>query len=194
MFVPITTQNQFTSSQSLFAIHVNGPYSRSNALSLYYNSNALLLLDLPHLSTLRSPTLRWFGHATRRPEGELIKDLLLPTLPRTWRRRAGGQLTKWATTIKADLELISGPRLFGHARWRKDWVEVWSELAQDRRAWSASVRDMVLAVGDAGSSRPRWMPTQVQVSATLILLNSPLHSEVTLFQRSNSSSHNSALG
>ncbi len=28
---------------------------------------------------------RWFGHAARRPEGELIKDLL-----RTWRRRTGG--------------------------------------------------------------------------------------------------------
>ncbi len=35
---------------------------------------------------------RWFGHAARRPENELIKDLLLPTPPRTWRRRAGGQL------------------------------------------------------------------------------------------------------
>ncbi len=34
--------------------------------------------------------LRWFGHAARRPEGELIKDFLLPTPPRTWRRRAGG--------------------------------------------------------------------------------------------------------
>ncbi len=25
--------------------------------------------------------LRWFGHAARRPEGELIKYLILPTLP-----------------------------------------------------------------------------------------------------------------
>ncbi len=33
-------------------------------------------------------SLRWFGHAARRPECELIKDLLLPTPPRTWRRRA----------------------------------------------------------------------------------------------------------
>ncbi len=28
--------------------------------------------------------LRWFGHAARRPEGELIKDLLLPTPPWSW--------------------------------------------------------------------------------------------------------------
>ncbi len=68
--------------------------------------------------------LRWFGHTARRPEGELIKDPLLPTLPCTWRRRAGGQLKTWATTIKADLEPISGPWVFGHTRQRKDWVKV----------------------------------------------------------------------
>ncbi len=35
-----------------------------------------------------------------------------------------------------------------------DWVNVSSELAQDRRAWNASVRDVVNAIGDAGSTRP----------------------------------------
>ncbi len=73
--------------------------------------------------------------------------------------------TTWATTIKADLEPISGPRVFGHTRWRKDWEKVFSELAQDRRAWSASVWDVVNADGDAGSTRPGWMPTQVQVES-----------------------------
>ncbi len=48
--------------------------------------------------------LRWFCHAARRPEGELIKDFFLPTPPRTWHRRAGGQLKTRATTIKADRE------------------------------------------------------------------------------------------
>ncbi len=86
--------------------------------------------------------------------GKLIKDLILPTPPRTWRRRAGGQLKTWATTIKADLEPISGPRVFGHAQWRKDWVKKYSELAQDRRAWSASVRDVVSSTGNVGSTRP----------------------------------------
>ncbi len=98
--------------------------------------------------------LRWFGHAARRPEGELIKDLVLPTPPRTWRRRTGGQLKTWATTTKADLEPIFGPRVFDHARWGKDWVKVSRELTQDRRAWNASVRDVVNAIGDAGSTRP----------------------------------------
>ncbi len=98
--------------------------------------------------------LRWFGHAARRPEGELNKDLLLPTPHRTWRRRAGGQLKTWATTIKADLEPISGPRVLGHARWRKDWVKGSRELAQDCLAWSASIRDVVNSIGDTGSTRP----------------------------------------
>ncbi len=65
---------------------------------------------------------------------------------------AGGKA--WATPIKADQEPISVPRIFGHARWRKDWVKVSSDLAQDRRARGASVRDVVNAVGDAGSTRP----------------------------------------
>ncbi len=76
-------------------------------------------------------SLRWFGHAARRPEGELIKDLLLPTPPLTWRRRAGGQLK---------------------TRPRPTWNQS-PELAQDRRAWSASFRDVVNAIGDAGSTR-----------------------------------------
>ncbi len=87
------------------------------------------LTSIPAL--LGQRRLRWFGHAARRPEGELIKDLLLPIPPRTWGRRAGGQLKTWATTTKADLDPISGPRFFAHARYRKDWVKVSSELAQE---------------------------------------------------------------
>ncbi len=57
----------------------------------------------------------------------------------------------WATTIKAGLETLTGPRVFGNARWREDCAKVPSELAQDRQARSASVRDMV---GDAGLTCP----------------------------------------
>ncbi len=38
--------------------------------------------------TARAKKARLFGNTARRPEGELIKDLLLTTPPRTWRRRA----------------------------------------------------------------------------------------------------------
>ncbi len=58
------------------------------------------------------------------------------------------------TGLRGHAYRILGPRAFGHARRRKDWVKVSSELAQDRRAWSASVSDVVYAIGDAGSTRP----------------------------------------
>ncbi len=54
--------------------------------------------------------LRWFGHAARRPEGALIKDLLLPTPPRA---SCADELE--AATIKADLEPLSRPRVFNYA-------------------------------------------------------------------------------
>ncbi len=41
------------------------------------------LTSIPALLVQRR--LRWFGHAARRAGGELIKDLLLPTPPRTQR-------------------------------------------------------------------------------------------------------------
>ncbi len=40
----------------------------------------LFLTSIPAL--LMQRRLRWFGHAARRPIGELIKALLLPTSPR----------------------------------------------------------------------------------------------------------------
>ncbi len=42
-------------------------------------------------------------------------------------------------------------------------MKVSSALAQDRRAWSASIRDVVNPVGNAGSTHPGGMPPQVQV-------------------------------
>ncbi len=53
--------------------------------------------------------LHWFDDVARRPKGERSRDLLLPTLLCAWYKRVGGQLKTWATTIKADLEPLSGP-------------------------------------------------------------------------------------
>ncbi len=111
----------------------------------------LCLASTPALLVQRR--LRWFGHAARRPEVELTKGLLLPKPPRTWCRRTRGKLTTWATTIKADLQPLPGPR-------------VSSKLAQHRRAWSVSGRDVINSIGDAGSTRLNWMPPQVQVAGS----------------------------
>ncbi len=47
-------------------------------------------------------------------------------------------------------------------------MKVSSELAQDRRAWSASVRDVVSTIGDAGSTRSGGMPMQAQVNNQIV--------------------------
>ncbi len=69
----------------------------------------LCLTGLPALHVQREH--RGFGHVSRRPDGGLPLDLLLPTPRRTLRRRAGGQLTTLTNMIKADLEPLSRPRM-----------------------------------------------------------------------------------
>ncbi len=52
--------------------------------------------------------------------------------------------------------------LSGYTRWRKGWANVSSELAQERRAWDASVCDVVCSIGEAGSnhsSKDSWVAT-----------------------------------
>ncbi len=68
----------------------------------------LCLSSIPALLVQRR--LRWFGRATRRPVSELVKNFRLHRLA----RGAG------TTTIKADLEPLSGRLVFGYARWRVD--------------------------------------------------------------------------
>ncbi len=62
------------------------------------------------------------------------------------------ELKTWATTIMADLEPLFGPRVYGYARWRKDWLKAPSELAYDRGAWGAFTCDVVNSNDNAGTS------------------------------------------
>ncbi len=98
--------------------------------------------------------LYWVDHAVRRLKGELIKVLLLPSPPRTWCRRAEDHLKTW--------ELLSRPRVFGYTRRRKDWIKASCELAQDQWTRGAYMCDDVNSISDASSTRPGWMPQQVQ--------------------------------
>ncbi len=50
-------------------------------------------------------------------------------------------------------------------------VEVSSELAQDCRAWDASIRDVVNSIGDTDSARPGWTSPQVQVEILVLERN-----------------------
>ncbi len=66
----------------------------------------LCLTSIP--AQLVQRRLLWISKATRRPEGELTRNLLLPTPPREWHRRIRAQLKTWETILKEDLEPLSG--------------------------------------------------------------------------------------
>ena len=81
-----------------------------------------------------------------------------------WRKRVGGQLKTWASTIKDDLAALSCPQVVGLRRWNRDWLAISCNLVQEQRPWAAMVWDAVLAQEEAGSTRPGWKPIQVLVS------------------------------
>ncbi len=57
----------------------------------------------------------------------------------------------WATMFKADLELLSRPRVFGYTGWRKNWAKASCELAVETPARNACMRDVV------SRFNPTWM-------------------------------------
>ncbi len=58
----------------------------------------------------------------------------------------------WATTLTGDLVRLIGPAVVGIRRWNKECASLAMDMAQDRRDWSAAVRDAVNAM-DADSVR-----------------------------------------
>lgn len=84
----------------------------------------------------------------------MIRDVLLPAPLPAWRKRRGGQVKTWATTMKEDLAYLSGPQMVCLRWWNQDWLRLSVDLAQDRRAWVAMIRDVVRAKEEAGSTRP----------------------------------------
>ncbi len=112
-------------------------------------------IQLPTLSALLlQRRLPWFGRAARRAPGEIMRELINPNVPRTWRKRTGGQLETWTVTLMDDLVRLIGPAVVGIRRRNKEWASLAMDLAQDRRAWSAAVRDAVYAM-DADSAQAR---------------------------------------
>ncbi len=51
-------------------------------------------------------------------------------------------------TLNEDLEALPGPRGFGYAQSRQDWVKITSEIAQGRLVWGASIRHVVTSIRD----------------------------------------------
>ncbi len=109
------------------------------------------------------------SYSASHPEDELIRNPLLPTPPRSWRNRAGGQLKTLAMALKEDLEPSYEPRVFDCGRHRGSGMVVFSEFSQYCRAWCNSIRYVVNSNGYAGSTHPERMSPQLQVGTSLSL-------------------------
>ncbi len=81
---------------------------------------------------------RWFGHAARRAPGESMRELINPDVPRTWRKRTGGQLKTCTTTLKEDLVRLNGPVVVDIRKWNEELASLAMDLVQDRRVWSTA--------------------------------------------------------
>ncbi len=64
--------------------------------------------------------LRWFGHAARRPAGEIIRDAIDLVTPSHWRRKRDAQLKTWLTMLKEDLARMSGTGVYGLRRGNRE--------------------------------------------------------------------------
>ncbi len=89
-------------------------YNRRDGVPCAVRRQRLQLPTLPALLLQRR--LRWFSHAARRAPGEFMRELINPDVPRTWRRRTGGQLKTWATTLNEELVRLIGPAVVGIRR------------------------------------------------------------------------------
>ena len=105
----------------------------------------------PLESYIRQRRLQWFGHVLRKSDMELVKKVLAPTPCEGWKGRLGGQLKTWLATIKEDVDRLGLQNVYGVRRWKKEWIDLCSDLAGDRVMWRAAIRD----INGAGSSSRR---------------------------------------
>ncbi len=68
--------------------------------------------------------LRLFGHAARRPVGEIIREVSNPESPVHLRRKRSGQLKTLMTTLKEDLGGLSGPAVYSLRRLNRDMMTI----------------------------------------------------------------------
>ena len=91
---------------------------------------------------LQRRRLQWFGHVLRMSEGAICREVLAPEPCRGWKCRRGGQVKTWISTIKGDMERFGLQSVYGLRTWNRRWINICGELAADRRAWAAIIRDM----------------------------------------------------
>ena len=93
--------------------------------------------------TIQERRLRWLGHVLRRPDTEIINQVLHAKPLRGWKQRRGGQRKTWLDTVKEDVTPLSGPTVYGLKTWNQSWLQLTEQAAKDRKMWRASVRDLL---------------------------------------------------
>ena len=86
--------------------------------------------------------LQLFGHVLRKPDDELVKEILNPTSCSGWKYRHGGQLKTWLTTVKSDVEQQGLQSVYSIRHWKQNWVAICADLSANRRAWAAVIRNI----------------------------------------------------
>ena len=111
---------------------------RVTNLAVRARCNGTTLLSV-HIQRRR---LQWFGHVLRKGDTALTRLVIDPKPARDWRRRRGGQVKTWLSTVKADMEVLGMRTVYGCRRWDREWIAISSDLASDRRAWAGMIRDV----------------------------------------------------
>ena len=93
--------------------------------------------------TIQERRLRWLGHVLRRPDTEIVNQVLHAKPLRGWKQRRGGQRKTWLDTVKEDVTPLSGPTVYGLKTWNQSWLQLTEQAAKDRKMWRASVRDLL---------------------------------------------------
>lgn len=99
--------------------------------------------------------LQWLGHVLRKQDFELTKQALLALPSSGWRYRLGGQVRTWLNTVRADVDKLGLHVVYGVRNWNRNWLKICADLASNRQAWAAAIRDII----GAGSSSERRQPS-----------------------------------
>lgn len=115
-----------------------------------------------------------------RAQGSMLTGWAVWPCSLFWGYRAakgsGRHVKPWTATLKADLEIMLDPTVFGRRLWKRDCLAMSCETAfMDRWRFGAAIRDVVKTRDKASKTRPRttlhaqggpqggWLPTGLAV-------------------------------